>query len=120
MNTKDLEYFKAKLVAEKTDLEEELSGIARKDKSSASGWDATSGDIKIDPADDNEVADKLEELEENNGIASKLEEQLKEVRDALSRIEKGIYGLDETTNEPIQRERLEANPSARTAIKHKN
>jgi len=42
-----------------------------------------------------QVADKFEELEENAGIASKLEPQLREVKAALERIDKGTYGLCE-------------------------
>jgi DnaK suppressor protein len=48
----------------------------------------------------------------------KLDKQLTEVNDALSRIDEGTYGLCEVSNEPIEKERLEANPSARTCLKH--
>lgn len=118
MNKKDLEYFKDKLVAEKARLEEELGGIAHKDPSMAGGWEPTTGNIEVDSADENEVADKLEELEENSGIAHELEDQLTEVQAALAKIEKGTYGICEACEKPIERERLEANPSAKTSLKH--
>jgi DnaK suppressor protein len=117
MNTKDLEYFKGKLIAEKEELENELAGIGRKSPSSAGGWEATSGGMEVDSADENEVADKLEEIEDNNGIMVQLESQLREVKGALERIEKGTYGTDEETGKPIDKKRLEANPSARTNVK---
>lgn len=117
MNTKDIEYFKAKLIAEKEELEGELAGIGQKNPQHAGGWEATTGGIEVDSADENEVADKLEELEENAGIVTQLENQLNEVKAALDRIEKGTYGLDEETGKPIDKKRLEAIPSARTAIK---
>lgn len=117
MNKNDLEKFKNKLDEEKALLEKELGKIGRRDKTSAGGWDATSGNMEIDPADENEVADKLEEIEENSGIASKLESQLSEVNAALDRIGNGTYGLDEKTGKPIEIERLEANPSARFSLK---
>lgn len=118
MNKKDIEYFKNKLLAEKTTIESELSGIGRRDPGSPGGWEATSGGMEVDVADENEVADKLEELEENAGISTKLEDQLKEVNVALQKIVDGTYGNCETCGKPIERDRLEANPSARISIKH--
>lgn len=118
MNKQEIKKFKSQLVAEKAELEEELSGIGKRDSAKPGGWDATSGNIEVDSADDNEVADKLEELEENSEIGAKLEAQLKDVNDALDRIGKGTYGMCETCDKPIEIERLEANPSARFSIKH--
>ncbi|MBU6426676.1 TraR/DksA C4-type zinc finger protein [Patescibacteria group bacterium] len=118
MTKRDLEYFKKKLLAEKADIEAELSGISQKDSSGPGGWEATSGKIEVDAADENEVADKFEELEENAGIAGQLENQLSEINSALDRIANGTYGICEKCGEPIERERLDANPSARISIKH--
>lgn len=118
MNKKDLEYFKKKLLAEKASLEQQLGGIGKKDAGVAGGWDATAGNIEVDAADENEVADKLEELEENTSIVSQLDDQLKEVKNALDRVEKGSYGICEVCGKSIETERLEANPSARISIKH--
>ncbi len=120
MNKRDTEKFKKKLVAECAGLETELNAIGQKDPSAPGGWDVSTSDIKVDSADENEVADKFEELEENAGIASKLEGQLNEVKAALDRIEKGTYGICETCGKAIEIERLEANPSARNSIKHKH
>lgn len=119
MNTKDLENFKGKLIAEKEELEGELAGIGQKNPGIAGGWEATSGGMEVDTADENEVADKLEEIEDNNGVVVQLENQLKEVKDALDRIEKGTYGTDEESGKPIDKKRLEANPAARTNVKAK-
>ena len=118
MNKQDLEHFKKKLLEEKASLEQQLSRIGRKDAHAAGGWDATSGTIEVDTADENEVADKLEELEENTGVVSQLENQLSQVKNALDRIENGSYGACSICNKPIERERLEANPSASISIKH--
>jgi len=118
MNKKDLEHFKAKLMAEKKNLEKDLGDVAQKDPSAAQGWEATSNNIEVDPADENEVADKFEEYEGNKGVTNKLEDQLTEVNAALSRIANGTYGICEVCKEPIEKERLEANPSSRTSIKH--
>jgi DnaK suppressor protein len=42
--------------------------------------------------------------------------QLREIEDALERLEQGRYGLDETTGEPIGMERLSIEPWARHTI----
>lgn len=118
MNKKDIQYFKEKLLKEKTLLEEELASIGKANPDNPDDWDATSGKIEVDSADENEVADKMEELEENKAILHQLEPQLNEVKLALKRIEDGTYGICEISGEPIEKKRLEANPSARTSIKH--
>lgn len=118
MNKKETDYFKTKLLEEKAELEGELKEVAQKEP--GQNWSATSGGLDIDSADDNEVADKFEELEENKVILNQLEPQYNEVKAALERIEKGTYGICEVSGEEIERDRLEANPSARTSKKHMN
>lgn len=118
MNKKDLEYFKKKLEKEKTLLEEELKTVGRKNPQHAGGWEAVATASEVDPADENEVADKIEGFEENSGILEQLEKQMVEVQAALTRMEDGTYGTCEVSGEPIEKERLEANPSARTSVKH--
>jgi RNA polymerase-binding transcription factor DksA len=118
MNTKDIQYFKTKLEKEKKLLEEELGSIGKKNTQTPGGWDATAGGMEIDAADENEVADKMEELEENEHILGQLEKQMEEVESALERIEKGTYGICEVGGENIEKERLEASPSAKTCKKH--
>ncbi len=120
MNKRDVEKFKKVLLVESTDLETELNRIGQRDPSAPGGWDVSTSDIKVDTADENEVADKFEALEDNAGIANKLEGQLKEVKAALERIENGTYGICEVCGKPIEEEILGANPSARISIKHKH
>jgi hypothetical protein len=62
MNKKDLQHFKEKLEKEKVLLEEELGSISRINPDNPSDWEATTSDIEVDAADENEVADKMEEL----------------------------------------------------------
>jgi DnaK suppressor protein len=106
-----------KVINEKTLLENELNSVGKIDPEHPGDWNATSRDIAIDSADDNEVADKLEEYETNKGVMDKLQKQLSEVDAALERIENGTYGICENTHKPIDRDRLEANPSARISLK---
>ena len=117
MNNSDLDYFKKKLMDQKAELEGELATIGKRDPSAPGGWDPTSGQMETDSADDNEVADKFEEIEDNAGVVKNLEKELIEVKAALDRIAAGTYGISEDDGKPIERARLEANPSARTSIK---
>jgi len=118
MNTKDLKHFEDLLLAEKVELEEDLGEVAKKDTHNRGGWEPTAGNIEVDTADENEVADKFEEIEENTIIANQLENQLIEVKAALDRIKSGKFGICEKCGKTIDRGRLEANPSSRTSIKH--
>ena len=118
MNKKETEQFKKKLITEKAELEAELTSVGQRTSDNPNVWEANTGGIKVDSADENEVADKFEELEGNAGIVSQLENQLVEVNAALDRIEKGTYGLCEKCGKPIEYDRLEASPSARYSIHH--
>ncbi len=117
MDKKDIQYFTEKLEKEKKLLEEELATVGRTNIAAPGGWEANAGKMEVDTADENEVADKMEELEENQLIMEQLEKQLQEVGAGLERIDKNTYGICEK-GDRIEKERLEANPSARTCMSH--
>jgi DnaK suppressor protein len=118
MNKKETEKFKSKLLAEKSELETELSSVGQRSSSNSKVWEPNTAGMEVDSADENEVADKFEEYEGNSGILSQLETQLSEVDAALDRIEKGTYSICEKCGKPIEKDRLEASPTARFSIKH--
>ncbi len=118
MNKKDTEFFKKKLETEKSLLEEEIRSVGSADPGNPKDFSATSNDMDIDKADENELADKMEELGDNKGILDSLEKQLKDIESALEKISKGTYGICEISGEPIEHERLLANPAARTSMKY--
>ena len=118
MTNKDAEIFKKKLLTEKAELEQELASVGQKDPNAKGVWEASTASMEVDAADENEVADKLEEYEGNSSILGQLDSQLNEVKAALDRIENGTYGICEKCGQPMEKERLEANPSARVSIKH--
>ncbi len=107
--------FKEKLFKEKTRIETELSGFADK---------KSDGDYKTRYVDiGDEVEDNIEEYRQhdvNLSLEKNLEAGLKDVNDALMRMDKGIYGICEGTGEPIKLERLEAYPAARYSIEYEN
>jgi RNA polymerase-binding transcription factor DksA len=67
------------------------------------------------PADQ---ASETFEREKDMAILEQLELDLAEIEAALQRIEDGTYGIDEVTGEPIDPERLDAMPTARTNVRN--
>lgn len=120
MNETDLKKFKDLLLVEKEKLESELSSIGRKNPENPSDWEAVPSDAQTDSADLNDFADNIEDFETNSAILKQLETQLKDVNDALDKIEAGNYGICEVSGEEIEIGRLEANPAARTCKEHMN
>jgi RNA polymerase-binding transcription factor DksA len=112
-----LEAMKDRLEKEKLELEDTLAKHGQKDSTGAWQADAVD-DFETDPADENEVADKMEELSTNIPIVEELEEQYNDVILALEKIKNGNYGLCESGGEPISPDRLNANPAARTCVAH--
>ena len=56
------------------------------------------------------------EREKDLSILEQLENELAELQAALERVDAGTYGVDEVTGDPIDPERLDAFPTARTNI----
>jgi RNA polymerase-binding transcription factor DksA len=56
------------------------------------------------------------EREKDLSILERLENDMAEIEAALQRLDDGTYGVDEVTGEPIDPERLDALPAARTNI----
>ncbi len=120
MDSEKLTFFKSKLEAEAMEIESELSKIAKKDPTQEENWDATPGGIDtMNPlADANEAADQIEELEENKMVTDALEIRHRQIKMALAKMDAGTYGTCEISGEPIEEERLQANPAARTCKEH--
>ncbi|HEY9157957.1 TraR/DksA family transcriptional regulator [Candidatus Binatus sp.] len=68
------------------------------------------------PADDLDVARSLEDIETDAGLIERYEFQLKAIDAALSRLERGRYGICEKCKEDIPIERLKAVPFAAYCI----
>lgn len=120
MSNIDLNKFKSLLLAEKEKLESELSSIGRRNPENPDDWEALPTDAQTDSADLNDFADNIEDFETNTAILKQLETQLIDVNNALGKIEKGTYGICEVSGQPIEEDRLEANPAARTCKAHMN
>jgi RNA polymerase-binding transcription factor DksA len=69
-------------------------------------------------ADMNDVADSAEEWEEKTSTLALLETEWNNINRALEKIDNGTYGTCEVCEAPIEEDRLEAEPAARTCIAH--
>lgn len=118
--TINTEYFKEKLEVELKTIEGELETVGRKNPSNPLDWEAKEGDMNTDTAEEAEVAEGIEEYENNSAILKQLETRYNEVKDALAKIDMGTYGTCEISGLPIEEDRLEANPAARTCKAHMN
>lgn len=116
----DIKHFKSKLEAELKVVEGELKDIAVLNTETGE-WEARGGEDMetMSPTqDENEFADKLEEYDEHREELPALQLRWSEIKHALEKIENGKYGTCEVSGEPIEEDRLEANPAARTCKKH--
>jgi RNA polymerase-binding transcription factor DksA len=102
MNIEDL---KLKLEDELDVVKQELSDLGHED-------------IDETATEPDELADRMEEREENSSEKATLLARLKEIQGALARMAAGTYGFCEECGEKIEEDRLEANPAAGTCKLH--
>ena len=116
----DTAKYKTRLLEEKERLENEMKDVGRQNPDNPSDWEPTpanDGDLDIDL---NDRADNHEESLGRSAILTELEIRYNNVIDALDRIEKGTYGICEVSGKPIEEDRLDANPAAKTSKAHMN
>ncbi len=107
--------YQTKLEADLRQMESELATIAIKDPTTGD-WVAVPAEGSQEAADPDLDADGVEEWNERRAVLSQLETRYRNIKRALEKIDKGLYGICEISGEPIEPERLEANPAARTNI----
>lgn len=115
----DFSTYKTTLEAEKLKLESELQSIGRRNPSNPNDWEAVQSDTGQEP-DRSDAADLIEGYEANTAILKELETRYNEVVSALARIADGSYGVCSVSNEPIEEDRLLADPAATTCKAHLN
>lgn len=114
---KDFSAYAKRLEEEKVRLETELSTIGRRNPSNPSDWEALPPEAgqESDPSD---AADLIEGYEANTAILKDLEARYNDVLGALKRLTDGTYGVCTVSGEQIEKERLDADPTARTCKAH--
>lgn len=126
LDQQTLEELKNALLKERDLLTKELETIAAPDPNLPDDWDVKHeewSEDQITSSEELETGESVNESDEdmkNKALSDRLELRLKEVNDALKRMEDGTYGTCETCKQPIDVERLRANPAAKTDIEHAN
>lgn len=105
-----LNYFREKLDKMKTETEKMIHS-----NNNESPNDAIQelSDYGNHPAD---LGTEQFEQERDAGLENAHRKQLREIKDALERIENKTYGISELSQKPIPEERLEAMPTARMLV----
>jgi len=111
--------YRTRLEEESGALEKELLSIGRRNPSNANDWEAVPPEVGQE-SDPNDRADLIAHFEDNTAILKDLEIRYNEVVAALSRITDGSYGVCTVGQEPIEEERLNADPAATTCKAHLN
>jgi RNA polymerase-binding transcription factor DksA len=112
----NIDTYKGVLRQEEARLELELTDLGYLNPDNPADWTAGANASEMNTADLNNLADADEEQEANKAIVQELEVRLKNIKDALARIEAGTYGVCTQCGEAIEPARLDANPAAETCI----
>lgn len=114
IDKKTLDQLRGMLESEKDTLFQELSAIGSQNPITGD-WQAvpmeTDGEAESDYTDQ---ADYVEDFESRSARLSEMEKKYKDVVEAIEKMDKGTYGVCEKSGEPIELDRLMANPAART------
>jgi len=113
MAPKELEHFRDLLLAKRRELVGDMSSMEREALRSTSGSNLSNLPIHMaDMGTDNY------EQEFTLGLVEKDRVLLREINQALAKIQDGSYGICEGTGKPIGKARLEAKPWARFSIEY--
>ncbi len=124
LDQKTIGELKSALEKERDVLVNELKTIATPDPRLKNNWDVKHfewSENQITSKEALETDESVNESDEdmkNKALSDHLELRLKEVNDALKRIEDKTYGICEVCQKEIPLERLKANPAASTDMEH--
>ncbi len=112
LTRKEFKEFRRLLLDKRRDLLGDLSGMTAEARGSGPG----KGDRADGPPEQTNCADESDDREITIGLLHSERVLLREIHDALGRIEKGTYGICLGTGEPIGKSRLLARPWAKYCI----
>ena len=115
MDKKLIEELKKKLELQKESIKKELESFASEDPDLKHNWETKYPNRE--DSDKDEAADDAQEYDNALSLEYSLELKLKDVKNALEKIEKGVYGICENCGKEITEERLLACPEAKTCLK---
>ncbi len=109
-------HFKDLLLKEQERLIEAMQTMGQLGDLVSGHWETHTDSTENKEIEPDALADKYEEEAINEGVLDTLEERLKEVTEALARIEKGNFGKCVKCSKEIEMEKLEANPATTTCL----
>ncbi len=115
----DTSSYKKLLTNEHNTLKHELDILGTHVQENPDEWEATLPQSQSE-SERGDIAMKIEGYDEREALILELQTRYKEVVDALERIVENTYGLCNISSEQhsIEKERLDADPAARTCITH--
>jgi RNA polymerase-binding transcription factor DksA len=105
-------HYKDLLLKEQDRLMEAMQTIGQLSEIVPGHWETHTSGQDNKELEPDALADKFEEETTNEGVLDTLEERLKEVTEALTRIEAGTYGKCTQCGKDIEPAKLEANPAS--------
>ena len=111
---------KIKLTDQLQELEAELKNLGIQNPLNKKDWIPTPAEPSDSESDLNDLGDRSEDWQERRGTLDVLETRYNNIQRALKKIETDAFGICELCKEPIESDRLEANPAARTCKTHIN
>ena len=108
-----LDETKQKLLDEKNHLETDLADFTKKNPHNADDYEAKFPDYG-DEEDEN--AREVAQYTANKPLEISLENTLRDVNQALLRLEKGTYGICKYCKKPIDEKRLRARPTSSACV----
>lgn len=116
LSAADMEHFKELLLEKRREILRNVSEI--EDEALKKSRLDASGDLSSMPIHMADLGTDNYEQEFVLGLMDSERKLLREIDDALQRIEEGIYGTCEGTGKPIPKARLEAQPWARYCVEY--
>lgn len=116
----DTTRYEAMLKAQLAELTEELKSVGIHDPTNPQNWIAIPEGVDPNEPDVDIVADVVEDWDERAAVVAELETRYNAIMRALKKLEEGLFGTCEVCGNPIEPERLDANPAARTDKAHLN
>lgn len=116
MDQATLDKIKEKLLDDKKKLEADLKQFTTKNKHNPDDYDANFPNLG-DKEDEN--ANEVAQYSDNLTLERTLEKQLRDVNNALQRVDDGKYGVCKYCNKEISAERLEARPTSSACVECK-
>ncbi len=114
---RDYNLIQSNLEEKLTIIVNDLRPIATYD-TATDNWEATPDASELNEADSNSEADVIEAWNERRATVAALETEYRDIKRALEKISLGTYGICEISGEPIEEDRLEVHPTARTCKQH--